>query len=96
VELRSQEDDPEEQRQNADTLSLGLHVLTKTKLRPEWLRGQVLRPQKCRFGHVSLALQEFTPWAFYLQARLPVIGALRPGGSDVFFKCVDAIALHQH
>ena len=41
VELRPNEDDPEEQRQNADALSLGLHVLTKTELRPEWLRGQV-------------------------------------------------------
>lgn len=40
MELRAQEDDPEEQRQNADMLSLGLHVLTKTKLRPEWLQGQ--------------------------------------------------------
>ena len=33
VELRAEEDDPEEQRQNADALRLGLHVLTKTKLR---------------------------------------------------------------
>ncbi len=28
------------QPQNADTKSLGLHVLTKTKLRAEWLWGQ--------------------------------------------------------
>jgi hypothetical protein len=40
VELRPKENDPEEQRQNANVLSLGLHVLTKTKLRPEWLGGQ--------------------------------------------------------
>ena len=40
VELRPQEDDPEEQRQNADAARLGLHVLTKTELRQEWLRGQ--------------------------------------------------------
>jgi hypothetical protein len=40
VELRPKEDDPEEQRQNADAVRLGLHVLTKTKLRQEWLRGQ--------------------------------------------------------
>ena len=41
VELRPEEDDPEEQRQNADAMSSGLHVLTKTKLRLEWLQGQV-------------------------------------------------------
>jgi hypothetical protein len=40
VELRAEEDDPEEQCQNADAVSLGLHVLTKTKLRQERLRGQ--------------------------------------------------------
>ncbi len=40
VELRPKEDNPEEQRQNADTVRLGLHVLTKTKLRPHWLQGQ--------------------------------------------------------
>jgi hypothetical protein len=34
VELRTKEDNPEEQCQNADALRLGLHVLTKTKLRP--------------------------------------------------------------
>jgi hypothetical protein len=41
MELRPNEDNPEEQRQNADMLSLGLHVLTKTKLSLEWLQGQV-------------------------------------------------------
>ena len=40
VELRPKKDTPEEQRQNADMPSLGLHVLTKTKLRLEWLQGQ--------------------------------------------------------
>jgi hypothetical protein len=40
VELRPKEDKPEEQRQNADAVRLGLHVLTKTKLRQEWLWGQ--------------------------------------------------------
>ena len=40
MELRPKEDNPDEQRQNADALSLGLHVLTKTELRQEWLRGQ--------------------------------------------------------
>jgi len=47
VELRPKEDDPEEQCQNADALSLGLHVLTKTKLRPEWLQGQGLGVVEC-------------------------------------------------
>jgi len=54
VELRPQEDNPEEQRQNADALSLGLHVLTKTKLRLEWLRGQVPGLAECRFGYEGL------------------------------------------
>jgi hypothetical protein len=40
MKLRPKEYDPEEQCQNADTLNLGLHVLTKTKLRPERLWGQ--------------------------------------------------------
>ncbi len=40
MELRPKKDNPEEQRQNADAVRLGLHVLTKTKLRQEWLRGQ--------------------------------------------------------
>ena len=41
VKLRPKEDDSKEQCQNADALGLGLHVLTKTKLRPEWLQDQV-------------------------------------------------------
>jgi hypothetical protein len=41
MELRPQEDDPKEQRQNADAMSSGLHVLAKRKLRLERLRGQV-------------------------------------------------------
>ena len=96
MELRPEEDDPEEQRQNADAMSLGLHVLIKTKHRPEWLQGQVPRPQKCCFGYKRVSLQDFQPRAFYLQARLPVIRALRYGGLHVFPKCLDAIALHQH
>ena len=44
VELCPKEDNTEEQRQNADTMGLGLHVLSKTELRPEWLQGQVNAP----------------------------------------------------
>ena len=40
MELRPEEDDPEEQRQNADALCSAVHVLTKTKLRLEWACGQ--------------------------------------------------------
>jgi len=40
MELRREKYDPEEQRQNADSRCLAGHVLTKTKLRQEWLRGQ--------------------------------------------------------
>ncbi len=53
MELRPEEDDPEEQRQNADASSLGLHVLTKTKLRPERLRGQVPQREKCCFDYTG-------------------------------------------
>jgi hypothetical protein len=44
VELRPEEDDPEEQGQKADAVSLGLHVMTKTKLRWERLWGQGRKP----------------------------------------------------
>jgi len=52
VELRPKKDNPEEQRQNADMPSLGLHVLTKTKLRLEWLQGQAKQ-----FGSATTWLQ---------------------------------------
>ena len=41
MELRTQEDNPEEQRENANAPCFAPHVLTKTKVREEWLRGQV-------------------------------------------------------
>ena len=41
MELRSEEDDPEEQCQNADALCSAVHMRTKMKLRREWLLGQV-------------------------------------------------------
>ena len=41
VELRSQEDNPEEQGYNPDTVSRATHVLFKTKLKKEWLQSQV-------------------------------------------------------
>jgi hypothetical protein len=40
MELHPEENDPEEQRQNANALRLGLHVITKTKPRQKWLLGQ--------------------------------------------------------
>jgi FrmR/RcnR family transcriptional regulator, repressor of frmRAB operon len=54
MELRPEEDDPEEQCQNADALSLGLHVVTKTKLRGEWLWGQARKPCLCLGLHTIL------------------------------------------
>lgn len=42
MELHPEEDDREEQRQYANPLRFGLHVITKTKLRPEWLQGQAI------------------------------------------------------
>jgi hypothetical protein len=44
MELHPEEDDRKEQRQYADSLRLGLHVINKTKLRPEWLQGQARKP----------------------------------------------------
>lgn len=40
VELRPEEDDPQEQRQDTNPLRLAKHIGTKTKLKTEWLRGQ--------------------------------------------------------
>jgi hypothetical protein len=40
VELRPEEDHPEEQSQDTNPLCLAEHVGTKTKLRMKWLRGQ--------------------------------------------------------
>jgi hypothetical protein len=40
VELRPKEDDPEEQCYKTDTLGLAVHVLSKTKLRMDWLQRQ--------------------------------------------------------
>jgi len=40
VELRSQEDDSEQQGADTGTAGVGEHLSTKTKLRTEWLRGQ--------------------------------------------------------
>lgn len=38
MELRPEEDDPQEQSHNADTIDT--HVFNKTKLMPDWLQGQ--------------------------------------------------------
>ena len=40
MELPPEEENPQEQRQKADPLSTAMHVLFKTELRTEWLRGQ--------------------------------------------------------
>jgi len=40
MELRPHEDNREEHRQKADPLGPAVHVLTKTKLRLDWLQGQ--------------------------------------------------------
>lgn len=40
VELRPQENNPQEQRQDTNPLRLAKHISTKTKLKTEWLRGQ--------------------------------------------------------
>ena len=41
VELCSQEDNPEEQGYDTNTVSRATHVLIKTKLKKEWLQSQV-------------------------------------------------------
>lgn len=57
MELRSEEDDPQEQGHKTYTLSATRHVLTKTKLKTDWLQGQVNYPAEvlvssncCRLG----------------------------------------------
>jgi hypothetical protein len=40
VELRRQEDDSEQQSTDTRPVGISEHPYTKTKLRPEWLRGQ--------------------------------------------------------
>src|SRR5580704_5867312 len=40
VELRRQEDDSEQQSTQSGLIRVSEHLSTKTKLRPEWLRGQ--------------------------------------------------------
>lgn len=42
MELRSQEDDSQEESQNPDVLRLIGHLIGKTELRTEWLRGQAI------------------------------------------------------
>jgi hypothetical protein len=42
MELRREEDDPEEQGKKADSMRIAKHVMTKMELRPEWLRGQAI------------------------------------------------------
>jgi hypothetical protein len=50
MELRPEEDNPQEQRHYPDTISLTTHVLNKTKLMLDWLQGQA-RP--CASGSSS-------------------------------------------
>jgi hypothetical protein len=40
VELCGQEDDSEQQSEDTGPVEISEHLYTKTKLRPEWLRGQ--------------------------------------------------------
>ena len=40
VELCGQEDDSEQQSADTGPVGINEHLYTKTKLRPEWLRGQ--------------------------------------------------------
>jgi len=40
VELSRQEDDSEQQSAQSGLIGVNEHLSTKTKLRPEWLRGQ--------------------------------------------------------
>ena len=57
VKLRPKEDDPKEQCQNTNALCLGLHVLNKMKLRPEWLQGQAKRPSHPRVALILCLAQ---------------------------------------
>ena len=56
MELRCQEDDPEEQCHKTDTLSPAMHVLIKTKLKADWLQGQVKYRQGTLFLSIACRL----------------------------------------
>jgi hypothetical protein len=88
VELRPKEDKPEEQRQNADAARLGLHVLTKTKLRQEWLRGQVPQPQKYWLCYVGRATESDSLFFGKIGFGLGEFGAIGTRGTDLRKFCV--------
>jgi hypothetical protein len=58
VELRPEENNPEEQCQDANPPCLAEHVGTKTKLRTEWLRGQGRRVHCVAFDGTGLDLMQ--------------------------------------
>lgn len=56
MELRPQEDDPQEQGHKTYTLSAARHVFIKTKLKTDWLQGQVGHP-----GEVLISTRRAQP-----------------------------------
>lgn len=50
MELRPEKDDPQEQGHKTHTLTVANHVLTKTKLKMDWLQGQVNYPAEVRIS----------------------------------------------
>jgi hypothetical protein len=58
MELRPQEDESEEQCHKTDTLCLAMHVLSKTKLRMDWLQRQAVARSWFLFSNVWELLQQ--------------------------------------
>lgn len=81
---------------NADAPRLRLHVPSKTKLRQEWLQGQVPQTRGRCLDH-KRSLRKISEAGRSTSKRdCPVTRVLRHGGSHVFPNCLDSIALHQH
>jgi len=74
MELRSEEHDPQAQCHKADTLTVAKHLLIKTKLRMDWLQGQVNYPAEVRILRTRVST------AFERGARLRC-GVMKKEGS---------------
>ena len=61
MELRPEEDNPEEQCQDANPLCLAEHVGIETELRTKWFRGQ----GRQRPGGVLIWILALNLWLFY-------------------------------
>ena len=92
MELRPEEDNPQDQRYYADTISVATHVLNKTKLKPHRLQGQADRRAAVRifvhsFGRFLDPLSCSPQWQGSACAFLEHLLVPRR-------ECIRAVALH--